>query len=116
MERLPKVELVMDFTDFDPAIIDYFAGKGLAGLVVGSFAGGRMSAGMIEGLRRAASAGIPLCVASQVPEGRIIGYPDYGFPVVFAPDLSPRKARILLMLALSQTKDDEQWQVYFERY
>lgn len=116
VEQLPRVELVMDFTGFDPAIIDYFAGKGLDGLVVGSFAGGRMSAGMIEGLKRAVAAGIPLCVASQVPEGRIIGYPDYGFPLVFAPDLSPRKARILFMLTLSQTKDAKRWQAYFEAY
>ncbi|NRB48859.1 MAG: asparaginase [Saprospiraceae bacterium] len=116
LDQLPKVELVMDFTDFDPGIIDYFASKGLDGLVVGSFAGGRISAGMTEGLKRAAGKGLPICIASQVPEGRIIGYPEYDFPVLFAPDLSPKKARILLMLSLLLTDDPEQWQAYFEQF
>lgn len=116
IKTLPQVELVMDFTDFDPGIIDYFAGKGLAGLVVGSFAGGRISGGMARGLKRASEKGLPICIASQVPEGRIVGYPDYDFPVVFAPDLSPKKARILLMLTLLQTRDAKLWQGYFEQY
>lgn len=113
---LPKVELVMDFTGFDPAILTYFAGKGLDGLVIGSFAGGRISSGMLEGMKRAAEKGIPLVIASQVPEGRIIGYPSYPFPVVFAPDLSPKKARILLLLALMKTQDTMELQTFFERY
>ena len=116
VKALPRVELVMDFTNFDPAIIDYFAGKGLDGLVAGSFAGGRVSAGMATGLQRASEKGLPICIASQVPEGRIVGYPDYDFPVVFAPDLSPKKARILFMLTLLQTRDVLLWQGYFERF
>lgn len=116
LDRLPKVELVMDFTDFDPAIIDYFASKGLDGLVAGSFAGGRISAGMAIGLKRAVDKGLPICIASQVPEGRIIGYPEYDFPVVFAPDLSPKKARILLMLSLQLTNDPKRLQTNFEQF
>lgn len=116
LDRLPQVELVMDFTGFDPGIMDYFGAKGLDGLVVGSFAGGRISQGMTTGLERVAAKGLPICIASQVPEGRIIGYPAYDFPVVFAPDLSPKKARILFMLSLWQTQDRKLWQRYFEQY
>lgn len=113
---LPQVEIVMDFTGFDPDILTYFAEKGLDGLVIGSFAGGRISGGMLEGMKRAAAKGIPLVIASQVPQGRIIGYPSYPFPVVFAPDLSPKKARILLLLALMKTQNKMELQTLFERY
>ena len=47
--------------------------------------------------------GIPVVIASRVPGGRIIGNPPDDFPVIYSYDLPAHKARILLMLALTQS-------------
>ena len=116
VDRLPKVEMVMDYTGFDAAIVDHFVGRGSAGLVFRSFAGGRTSAGGMAGIRRASEAGLPVVIASGVPNGRIIGRPVDDFPIVYAHHFSPVKARILLMLCLLQTDDPKAIQRIFEQY
>ena len=59
-------------------------------------------------------------VASRVPTGRIV--PLYGNNIdlldigaVQADNLSPWKARVLLMVAMTRTKDVEQLRAYFNR-
>ena len=83
LETLPKVELVQDYTGFDAGILDYFFSKKIAGLVVQTFAGGRASAGVREGLQNASESGIPVIMASGVPNGRIIGQSPYDFSAIF---------------------------------
>ena len=83
LERLPKVELVQDFTGFDASILDYFFTKKIDGLVVQTFAGGRASAGVRKGLSNAVDKDIPVVMASGVPNGRIIGPSPYNSPLFF---------------------------------
>jgi L-asparaginase len=67
--------------------------------------------------------GVPVVVGTRVPTGRV-------FPLsatkgsalslkaigcVLADNLSPQKARVLLMLALAQTHEPELLQKYFDR-
>ena len=116
LERLPKVELVQDFTGFDASILDYFFTKKIDGLVVQTFAGGRASAGVRKGLSNAVDKDIPVVMASGVPNGRIIGPSPYNFPAIFSNDFRGNKARILLMLCLAEGMDENEIRTAFELY
>lgn len=116
LERLPDVAVLIDYPGFDARLVDGVLASRQAGLVIGAFAGGRMSAGARAAVERASSAGIPVVVASQVPGGRIVGNPVSGLTAVAARELPPGKARVLLMLALTRTRDLAQLQRVFDRY
>jgi L-asparaginase len=69
-----------------------------------------MNVSMFEAVRYALGRDVPVVVATRVPNGRTM--PVYGFPgggkstfdagAVMSGDLSPQKARLLLMLMLHQ--------------
>ncbi|NIP58995.1 MAG: L-asparaginase [Gemmatimonadetes bacterium] len=111
---LPAVPVVLDFTGFDGSSIRHWREQGAEGIVVAAFAGGRMSPGAGSEALAAGSAGIPVAVSSRVPGGRVpdgtLEGPDGPDPMVdrgliAAGDLPPWKARVLLMLALTRTRD-----------
>ena len=116
IESLPTVLILSDFTGIDRSVVEHFGRQPMDGLVVRTFAGGRMSAGMLAGLEAVADSGIPIVVTSRVPGGRIVGAPDYPFPAVVANGQQDNKARILLMLALTVTSDVEEVQRDFDTY
>ncbi len=116
IEALPTVEIVTDYAGFDSTIMRAAIQRKPQGLVLTSFAGGRLSAGAQAAVRMAGEAGIPLVVASRVPGGRIVGAPHGNLPRILARDLSPQKARVLLMLALTRTTDRAALQQIFDRY
>ena len=87
-----------------------------AGVVFAAFAGGRLSPGGRAAVQRAVDASVAAVVASHVPGGRIVGDPTEGLGAVLARDLSPNKARVLLMLALTRTKDRQVLQRAFDTY
>ncbi len=116
LTTLPKVVLVQDYTGFDATILDYLFNQHIEGLVVQTFAGGRASAGVRKGLQNATNSGIPVIIASGVPNGRIIGTSPYDFPAIFSNDFRGNKARILLMLCLVEGMDMEGIKTAFEMY
>ncbi|MEZ5040203.1 MAG: asparaginase [Saprospiraceae bacterium] len=114
-DHLPAVDIVQDFAGFDPEILAYFTGRPNEGVVISSFAGGRMSEGM-SSVYKLPAAHKPLVIASSIKAGRIMGSNAPDSPIVIANDLPANKARILLMLALTQTKDVGKIQHYFNTY
>jgi L-asparaginase len=116
LERLPRVALLSDFTGIDENLVIEFGEQDLDGLVIRTFAGGRMSAGMLAGLATLQAKGIPTAVTSRVPGGRIVGPPDYEFPAIVANGQPDNKARILLMLGLTRTTDRAELQRMFKNY
>lgn len=116
IESLPRIAILNDYTGIDRSLVSGFGGGNLDGLVVRTFAGGRMSNGMLEGLAEFAENGLPIVVTSRVPGGRIVSAPDYGFPAVVSNGQQDNKARILLMLALLQTSDSREIQRIFDTY
>jgi L-asparaginase len=74
----------------------------------------------LRALERVRAAGIPVVVASRVLTGRIV--PLYANNIdllnmgaVQADNLSPQKARVLLMVAMTHTTDTEELRAYFSR-
>jgi L-asparaginase type II len=113
---LPAVPILTDYPGFDAGLMDGALARSPAGIVLAAFAGGRMSAGARAAIERATEAGVPVVLASHVPGGRIVGDPRGGLACVLARDLSPNKARILLMLALTRTRDRAAIQAIFDSY
>ncbi len=113
--RLPHVPIVADFAGFDGFAIERWIEAGAEGLVLETFAGGRMSAGAERAVEAAVRAGTPVVVASRVPGGRIAG-PPLVDGALLARDLPAHKARILLMLALAHGLRGDALQHAFDRY
>ena len=116
LDSLPAVEIAFDYTGSDGTTIDHLVSRRPDGLVVATFAGGRMSTATQKAVQEAVAAGIPLVVASRVPGGRIVGNPLGDLEAVVSRDLSPYKARILLMLALTRSGSVLEIQRMFDTY
>ncbi|MEX2466452.1 MAG: asparaginase [Gemmatimonadota bacterium] len=116
LDVLPEIAIVSDYTGADGTLLARAAEAGADGVVVITFAGGRLSAGMREAVRTAAAAGLPIVLASRVPGGRIVGQPAEPLGAVLAADLPAHKARILLMLGLTRTRDTAELQRLFRRF
>jgi L-asparaginase len=95
---------------------------GAAGIVVEAFPGvGIVSPGALEGIVAAREAGVPVVLATRSLQGRTL--PKYGgkigardllpLGVILAGDLAPVKARILLMVLLGYTRDNDQLRELF---
>ena len=100
----------------DQSVVENFVRQPMDGLVIRTFAGGRMSAGMLAGLETIRDLDIPTVVTSRVPNGRIVSPPSYDFPVVVSNGQQDNKARILLMLALTRTSKHADIQRIFDTY
>ena len=78
-----------------------------------------MPKAVLDALGRAVKAGIIVVRASRVPlgfVGRNVEIDDDKLGFVASEELNPPKARVLLRLALLQTKDPKQIQAMFNTY
>ena len=116
VDSLPNVVLMSDYAGFDGSLIDHLVSTRPDGIVLATFAGGRMSAGGRRAVQGAAESGIPLVIASRVPGGRIVGNPLGDTAAAVSRDLPSHKARILLMLALTRTHEIHEIQRIFDIY
>ena len=115
LDSLPNIDIIQDFAGFDPKILAYFTNRPNQGLVISSFAGGRLSRGLGQIFKFPATHK-PLVISSSIKGGRIMGSNPEGTPIIIANDLPSNKARILLMLALTKTTDIIKIQDYFNQY
>jgi L-asparaginase len=116
---LPRVDIIMAYENMDGAIIDAAVAAGARGLVIAGVGNGNMTKEALEALARHAKNGIVSVRSSRVATGRVgrnveVKDDDYGF--VASLDLNPQKARVLLRLALLETRDPRTIQTYFEAY
>ncbi len=115
VESLPEVAIVIDYAGFDGSTITEWIDKGAAGIIVQTFAGGRMSAGGLRAVREATDRRIPIVISSRVPGGRIPGNPLVEGSIL-ARDLSAHKARVLLLVALAAGVGPEELERVFKQY
>ncbi|MFC7738793.1 asparaginase [Roseomonas sp. GCM10028921] len=123
-ETMPRVEIVAMYGGADGGLIRAAIDQGSRGIVVQALGMGNMNQPMFAAVRDAIGRGIPVVISTRVPEGRVL--PSYGFEgggktlaeagAMTAGDLSPQKARILLMLLLQGgVRERTELQAAFDR-
>ncbi|MGH7554566.1 MAG: asparaginase [Longimicrobiales bacterium] len=120
-QTLGRVEIVTQYAGADGRVIRLLLQENdLQGLVVEGFGLGHVTGGTLEAIKQARARQIPVVLASRVYTGRLI--PLYArdteataLGVIRADNLSAQKARVLLMLALTRTKDVIELQKIFDR-
>ncbi len=117
VETLPTVPIVADFAGNDAMVLKNWVGQGVAGIVVQGFGGGRTSPEMRRAISEITREGTLVVLASRVLEGRVIGSGQQAQAgVVAAGDLPSHKARVLLMLALLNSRDGMEIQAIFDTH
>jgi L-asparaginase len=107
---LPRVDIVPMYAGADGALVRAALVAGAGGIVIEAVAAGHVNAAMHEAIVEALQQGIPVVVSTRIPRGGTrVGYGFAGSSAmlvaagaVLSGDLSPWKARIVLMLALQQ--------------
>lgn len=102
---MPRVDIAFAYSGADGAAIAGFTQAGCAGLIAAGLGSGNAPRAFMSALSEAAGKGVPVVMASHVGSGRVMarhGFSERGF--ITADNLMPKKARILLMLALTRTR------------
>ena len=110
---LPRVDISYTYNGTDGTDIRAFVAAGADGIVVAGSGAGATTRAQGDALEEAAESGVVIVRGSRTGSGRIAGGrgEDIG-----ADDLLPQKARILLMVALTHTRDPEELQRIFATY
>jgi L-asparaginase len=114
---LPRVDIVYSYAGADGLFVETSRTNRSDGLVVVGFGGGTFPPIFIEAAAKAVEDGIPVVLASRATSGRVVSTPtkeQQGFLV--CDNLLPQKARILLMLALTETSNRDELQQAFYEY
>ncbi|HUQ26075.1 MAG TPA: asparaginase [Burkholderiales bacterium] len=112
--KLPRVEIIYTYADADGAFID--ASKA-DGLVIAGFPTGSGTPAMDEAVKRVVAKGIPVVMTHRGGMGRVTDTrAAEKRPLIWGDNLTPQKARILLMLALTRTRNAGDLQKIFDTY
>lgn len=112
--ELPRVEILYGHLGMNARMFELAVQDGAQGIVIAATGNGSMPAAIKPALAYARDAGIIVVRASRVGNGSVSAGPvDTECGTIPAGWLSPQKARLLLMLALSQTNDRNRVAEYF---
>ena len=114
---LPRVDIVYSYAGADGALVDAAVAAGARGIVSAEFAPGSPTPQQRTAFERAAKSGVVIVQCSRAASGRVAPrrrLRESG--IVAGEDLSPQKARILLMLMLITTSDIGAIQSSFQTY
>ena len=117
MNALPRVDIAYCYAGSDELLINAVRANGSDGLVLAGFGGGSFPPRAIEAAAQAVAGGMPIVLASRSIAGRVVMTPrkeEQQF--IVSDNLQPQKARILLMLALTVTKERKEIQRMFGEY
>ena len=121
--QLGRVDIVMSYAGADGLLIRSLVRDGtVQGLVIAGLGLGDVTGLMFDAIKEARTRGIPVVISTRVPTGRVFplnaakggALALKGIGCVLADNLSPQKARILLMLAITKSHDTEALQNYFD--
>ena len=114
LQTLPKIPIVYFYVDATPEILDIML-EHSDGLIIAGAGSGEISNAWIKELKALSSCGKPVVVTSRIDSGIVI---NNNLPenCITGDTLNPQKARILLMLALTKTKNIERIRQMFTIY
>ena len=117
VEALPRVDIVYAYAGADGLLVDAVRRNWSDGLVLAGFGSGTYPPAVLEAGAQAVSDGIPVVMASRATAGRVVITPrGERLGYIVCDNLLPQKARILLMLALTLTRDRGEIQQMFREY
>lgn len=111
-DQLPRVDIVYTYADAGPELVEAAVAAGAKGIVVAGFPTGSPSPAMETALEKAQAQGVAVVMSHRGGRGRI----QTGRTFTSADNLTPQKARILLMLALANGADHEDLEEIFLSY
>ena len=119
LNKLPKVGIVYSYSNVDADVMNPFLTTGYDGIVHAGVGNGNIHKNIFPKLEEARKLGILVVRASRIPTGPVTledEVDDNKYQFVASWELNPQKARVLLMLALTKTRDWQEIQKYFETY
>lgn len=117
LQKLPRVDIVYTYAGADGALIEAAVAQGAAGIVIAGFPTGAATPAMDDVIRRVVAKGIAVVMTNRGGMGRVMDKrAKEARPFIWGDNLTPVKARILLMLALTATRDAAALQQMFEKY
>ncbi|WP_395756339.1 L-asparaginase 2 [Edwardsiella ictaluri] len=119
LTSLPKVGIVYNYANASALPVEALVKDGYQGIVSAGVGNGNMYKTVFDALANAAHDGVAVVRSSRVPTGSTtqdaeVDDARYGF--IASGTLNPQKARILLQLALTETKNPQQIQKIFNTY
>ena len=117
LTELPRVDISMTYAGTHGTAIDAYVAAGAKGIVVGAMAPGYVAPIEFEKLAAAAEKGVTIVHSTRAGSGRVADVASRRVPgTVLADNLPPQKARVLLTVALTKTKDPAELQRIFDEY
>jgi L-asparaginase len=111
-EQLPRVDIVYTYADAGPELVAAAVAAGAEGIVVAGFPTGSPNPAMEAALEAAEAEDVAVVMSHRGGRGRI----QTGRPFTSADNLTPQKARILLMLALADGAQPDELEDIFLAY
>jgi len=128
VEELPRVDVLLAYQDAPGDLIKAAVDAGARGIVIAAAGAGATSGTQRDGIAYASARRIPVVLSTRTGGGRVAAERSPGLHAISTPsegglpspvsgeDLSPVKARVLLMLALSRSSDRGEIQRMFQEY
>ncbi|TLD86869.1 MULTISPECIES: asparaginase [Helicobacter] len=118
LRSLPKVDILYSYANDGLAIAaQALANQGTKGLVIAGSGAGSIHKNHKDMLKKLMQEGLIVVQSSRINNGIVLASEaDAKFGFIGSGDLNPQKARVLLMLALTQTKNSAEIANFFQRY
>ena len=119
INKLPKVDIAYGYANVTRVAIDAFAAHGSQGIIYAGTGNGSLNREIVKALCDARRSGIIIIRSSRVGSGLVARNGeenDDELDFVVSNTLNPQKARVLLLLALTQTTDTKEIQQMFYDY
>jgi L-asparaginase len=116
---LPRVDILYCHAGMGRELVDAAVQAGARGLIFAGVGDGNLNAAGLAAAREAAKAGVAVVRSSRTGGGvveRTIEINDDALGFIAADELNPQKARVLLTLGLTQTRDPRRLQEMFFTY
>jgi L-asparaginase len=107
------VDVILTYQGASGDLVNAAVDAGAQGIVMATAGAGATAGTQGEGIRYATSKGVAVVITTRTGSGRIAGGRG---TTIGGQDLAPIKARLLLMLALTKTKDPAELRRIFQEY
>lgn len=117
LNKLPKTEIILSYAFASGTAINAIIDSGAQGIIIAGVGHGNFNREILNGMEKAVAQNIAIVRSSRILMGGVdFAAEEYNPQYPVSLNKSPQKARILLMLALTKTKDPTEIQRIFKEY